>query len=113
MYIHFNDLQNNHFRVQENSFDDGDIYFDELLTEGSYGNDTLELIRKDDKTILLRKFDDDLPYTVQRRREYPPIGDQLDALWKLIQTNADKIDLAEAAPLLAAVQEIKNKYPKE
>jgi hypothetical protein len=52
-------------------------------------------------------------YKTLRKEEYPPISDQLDALWKLIQANADKIDLAEAAPLLAAVQEIKNKYPKE
>ena len=48
-----------------------------------------------------------------RREAYPPIGDQLDALWKLIQANSDKIDLGEAATLLAAVQEVKSKYPKE
>jgi hypothetical protein len=51
-------------------------------------------------------------YLTKRKKEYPPIGDQLDALWKLIQANADKIDLAEAAPLLATVQEVKDKYPK-
>ena len=44
--------------------------------------------------------------------EYPLIGDQLDALWKLIKANADKIDLAEAAPLLEAVQAVKDKYQK-
>jgi hypothetical protein len=51
-------------------------------------------------------------YVQQRKSEYPPIGDQLDALWKLIQANSDKIDLGEAAPLLAVVQEVKDKYPK-
>jgi hypothetical protein len=51
-------------------------------------------------------------FSVQRAKKYPPIGDQLDALWKLIQANSDKIDLGEAAPLLAAVQEVKDKYPK-
>lgn len=50
-------------------------------------------------------------YVVKRMREYPPVGDQLDALWKLIQANSDKIDLGEAAPLLVAVQEVKEKYP--
>lgn len=52
------------------------------------------------------------PYTVKRMKEYPPVGEQLDALWKLILANSDKIDLGEAAPLLAAVQEVKDKYPK-
>lgn len=53
-----------------------------------------------------------VPISDLRRAEYPPIGDQLDALWKLIKANADKIDLAEAAPLLEAVQAVKDKYPK-
>ena len=52
------------------------------------------------------------PYTAKRMKEYPPVGDQLDALWKLIMANQDKIDLAEAAPLLSAVQAVKDKYPK-
>lgn len=52
--------------------------------------------------------------TVRKSREleYPSIGDQLDALWKLIKANADKIDLTEAAPLLEAVQAVKDKYLK-
>lgn len=54
----------------------------------------------------------DVPYALARLQEYPPIGDQLDALWKLIKANADKIDLAEAAPLFEAVQAVKDKYPK-
>jgi len=36
--------------------------------------------------------------------EYPPIGDQLDALWK----GGDA-----AAEMLAKVQAVKTKYPKE
>jgi hypothetical protein len=51
-------------------------------------------------------------YASYRMHEYPPIGDQLDALWKLIMANQDKIDLAAAAPLLSAVQAVKEKYPK-
>lgn len=42
-------------------------------------------------------------YQRQRAAEYPPIGDQLDALWK----GGDA-----AAEMLAAVQAIKLKYPK-
>lgn len=44
-----------------------------------------------------------LTYAEKRVREYPPIGDQLDALWK----GGDA-----AAEMLAAVQAVKAKYPK-
>ena len=43
-------------------------------------------------------------YKQQRASEYPPIGDQLDALWK----GGDA-----AAEMLAKVQAVKAKYPKE
>ena len=43
-------------------------------------------------------------YKYQRASEYPLIGDQLDALWK----GGD-----EAATMLAKVQAVKAKYPKE
>jgi hypothetical protein len=42
-------------------------------------------------------------YERQRVSEYPPIGDQLDALWK----GGDA-----AAEMLAKVQAVKDKYPK-
>jgi hypothetical protein len=42
-------------------------------------------------------------YKYKRAREYPPIGDQLDALWK----GGDA-----AAEMLATVQAVKAKYPK-
>jgi hypothetical protein len=42
-------------------------------------------------------------YKYQRASEYPPVGDQLDALWK----GGD-----EAAEMLAKVQAVKSKYPK-
>ena len=42
-------------------------------------------------------------YQRQRAAEYPPIGDQLDALWK----GGDA-----AAAMLAQVQAVKTKYPK-
>ena len=42
-------------------------------------------------------------YKQQRASEYPPIGDQLDALWK----GGDA-----AAEMLAKVQAVKSKYPK-
>jgi hypothetical protein len=42
-------------------------------------------------------------YKQQRAAEYPPIGDQLDALWK----GGDA-----AAEMLTKVQAVKTKYPK-
>lgn len=42
-------------------------------------------------------------YKAKRAAEYPPIGDQLDALWK----GGDA-----AAEMLARVQAVKAKYPK-
>jgi hypothetical protein len=42
-------------------------------------------------------------YISKRQAEYPPIGDQLDALWK----GGDA-----AAEMLAKVQAVKTKYPK-
>ena len=42
-------------------------------------------------------------YKTKRAAEYPPIGDQLDALWK----GGDA-----AAEMLAKVQAVKAKYPK-
>lgn len=42
-------------------------------------------------------------YIAKRAAEYPPIGDQLDALWK----GGDA-----AAEMLAKVQAVKAKYPK-
>lgn len=42
-------------------------------------------------------------YKAKRAKEYPSIGDQLDALWK---------GGAEAEAMLAKVQAVKQKYPK-
>jgi len=44
-----------------------------------------------------------LSYAEKRQDEYPPIGDQLDALWK----GGDA-----AAEMLEKVQAVKAKYPK-
>ena len=43
-------------------------------------------------------------YQYKRAPEYPPIGDQLDALWKGGEA---------AAEMLAKIQAVKAKYPKE
>jgi hypothetical protein len=52
---------------------------------------------------LVTAWQDPEAYKYARAREYPPIGDQLDALWK----GGDA-----AAEMLAKVQAVKAKYPK-
>ena len=42
-------------------------------------------------------------YVTQREMEYPPIGDQLDAMWK---------GGTEAAVMRAKIEAVKAKYPK-
>jgi hypothetical protein len=46
---------------------------------------------------------DALAYREKRAAEYPPVGDQLDALWK---------GGADAAAMKATIESIKAKYPK-
>ena len=51
----------------------------------------------------LQQIDIGLQYRRDRMHEYPPIGDQLDALWK---------GGAAAEEMLARVQAVKTQYPK-
>jgi hypothetical protein len=69
----------------------GDIAYDADGNEVAY-----------DKTAV-QAYVDAHAYIAKRASEYPPIGDQLDALWK---------GGAEAEAMLAKVQAVKNKYPK-
>ena len=57
----------------------------------------------EDKVAELVQARLDTQYQRDRRKEYPPIGDQLDALWK----GGDA-----ATEMLAKVQAVKIKYPK-
>lgn len=62
---------------------------------------TTEWLYKDGKFEQPPKAE--VPYDMGRRMEYPPIGDQLDALFK-----------AGVFPpeMAAKIQEVKDKYPK-
>ena len=51
----------------------------------------------------VQAYVDSHAYISKRASEYPPIGDQLDALWK---------GGAEAEAMLAKVQAVKQKFPK-
>lgn len=47
-------------------------------------------------------------YKEQRKAEYPPIGDQLDALWKKEHLNDD----TEWQAIAAEIEAVKARYPK-
>jgi len=51
----------------------------------------------------LENIDPLLKYQLQRKPEYPSIGDQLDALWKGGQ---------DAEDMKAKINAVKTKYPK-
>jgi len=69
----------------------GDDAFDEAGNQVMY-----------DETAV-QAYIDSNAYKGRRAAEYPPIGDQLDALWKGGEA---------AAEMLAMVQAVKAKYPK-
>ena len=50
-------------------------------------------------------------YQAKREREYPPIGDQIDALWKALEPNKAKLP-KEARDMMERVQGVKQKFPK-
>ena len=52
-----------------------------------------------------------LDYAKLRISEYPPIGDQLDAMWKYIST-LNPPSSSEAKKMIETIQSIKAKYPK-
>ena len=75
--------------------------YDEAVAKGNYLNrkqrDDAEAKEKQDKY-------DNAPYSEKRRQFYPPIGDQLDALY---HAGVFPTDMAEQ------LKAIKDKYPKE
>ena len=75
--------------------------YDEAVAKGDYKNrkqrDEAEAKAEKDRY-------DNAPYTEKRRRSYPPIGDQLDALWK----GGD-----DAEAMKAIVNKVKTDFPKD
>lgn len=53
------------------------------------------------------------PHIDKRQREYPSIGDQLDAIMKWIATEKDLTVTKELKAISKKCMDIKTKYPKE
>ena len=60
-------------------------------------------------TMKFRPVPDPM-YDKRRAEAYPPIGDQLDAIWKLVESLGD--DAAPARDMLTKIQAVKNRFPK-
>ena len=78
------------------------------------------MVKRPDETFeeaLGKLYDEDEPpsYKELRKRDYPPMGDQLDAIWKAL--NQMRMDNAinlpqDADDTLGKILSIKKKYPK-
>jgi hypothetical protein len=74
--------------------------YDAAVAKGSYKNRTK---REEDSEKVRQDRYDNVGYSVKRQRNYPAIGDQLDALWK----GGD-----EAAAMKVIVDKVKSDNPK-
>ena len=53
-------------------------------------------------------------YARARVTEYPSVGDQLDALWKIVTAMQAMADIpAEAGAVMQIIQDVKHKHPKQ
>lgn len=61
------------------------------------------------------KIDHKEDYQQLRRQNYPAVGDQLDALWAIINQllNKGTVSDPDAAAIAARIQAVKKKFPKK
>lgn len=52
-------------------------------------------------------------YADYRAMDYPPVGEQLDALWRIVQTHKLAAGDPAAQALLDRVQDVKTRFPKD
>lgn len=80
------------------------LAIDSIPFEGRHGV-------QDGCLVQLPDLPDQRPYTARRREDYPPIGDQLDAIWKAFGQMAPGDVPEPAREMLAKVQAVKAKHP--
>lgn len=74
------------------------------LVQADDGADRVEIPTMEE----LQPIMDSDKYATSRRGEYPVFGDQLDAIWKLLDNATD----SQALAVKQAVLDVKAKYPK-
>lgn len=53
-------------------------------------------------------------YSKERKSSYPSVGDQLDAIFKAIDSIAGSVNIGDdALKMLSEIKSIKSKYPKD
>lgn len=80
-------------------------------SEETYVRDIFEVAKKKNPTPYIPPH---VPYNIRRVFEYPPIGDQLDAIWKALeQLQTDGADLPpDTKSTLDIIADIKLRHPK-
>jgi len=73
---------------------------------------TRELTAKEQEDINAASLEDAPTYKALRQAEYPPIGDQLDAVMKWMATETELSVPAELKSIAMACMGVKTKYPK-
>lgn len=92
---------------------------DHLRLQAGYGETAIEgdasdrLHRVEDGRVVVREPDPVVPPSTAelRARAYPPIGDQLDAIWKIIRAGNAPAP-AEATAVADAVLAVKTQFTK-
>lgn len=90
---------------------------DNLQEAEAFGYDTTiesskEISFSYDGQIYLKGYAPKPPYTWNRKREYPQLGEQLDMLWHLIDDGTLGEEIKNTDFYLK-LKEVKDKYPKE
>lgn len=54
------------------------------------------------------------PYEVARKKAYPDVKDQLDAIWKFIEAAKGKVELPDEVEAMATkIRYVKVRFPKD
>ncbi len=88
----------------------------EEASQGAYGVMAMNAEEITQRTQDIADYEADQAangYKRARVDAYPPVGDQLDVLWKALAAQAEgKVIPEDAADMLAAIQEVKQQHPK-
>lgn len=88
----------------------------EVVRFGDCLEETFEFQAEDGETVyegdpVLKPLPElyDTSYSGSRRREYPPIGDQLDMIWHSMNNGS----IEKSEPFYSSIKQVKDLYPKE
>lgn len=71
------------------------------------------LVSEEELPKLIEIVEEDIDYKTKRKMEYPPAGDQLDAIFKFIKGFDDGTLSEEVENYIRLIEGVKDKYPKK